>query len=593
MDLPAGGFGWCRWRRWRSLIAAGLLGLACTAHAGDWLDAAGRPTAQGAEALAQLSAAAAEGLDPTDYDAPSLLALVPSMAGADAAARQAFGESLGSAVQRYLADLHTGRVDPRRLGFQLPARPRDDSGSAPLTDATGSQPLAARAQAAMPPWAQYRWLREALARYRLLAADPSLAAPELPARLRPGDAAPGLAELARLLSAWGDLPAGTPPGVDRYDSPLVEAVRRFQRRHTLVSDGIVGPATRAALRVPLHQRVRQIELAMERLRWITPPHGRFLAINIPTYQLWAADVPDAARPAVAPPLSMGVIVGKALDTRTPVLQEELRHIVFRPYWNVPRSILRQELLPRIRRDPGVLAREGFELVQGDGDDARVMPPVDANLSLLQQGVLRLRQRPGPGNALGLVKFDFPNNANVYLHGTPATALFHRARRDLSHGCVRVADPLALAAWVLQEQPDWTIDRIEAAMAGDRPLRVALREPVTVLLFYTTAFIAPEDGGLHFADDIYGHDARLDQALRSRRRHRGAVQRLTISAPGCRGAHPRSACRRCPRPAHPADPAPRWPRAGRSPARSRRLPRPWAPSIPGRSPWSAGPAAMPA
>lgn len=526
MGPRAGGYG-CR--PWRRLLAIGMTGVACAAHAGEWLDASGQPTPQAVAALAQLSAAAAEGLDPQDYGAPSLLARAPTLVRADAADRRAFGEALGQAVQRYLADLHTGRVDPRQLGFQLPARPRDDGVPSPLPDATDAPPVAALAQARVPPWAQYRWLREALARYRLLAADPSLAAPALPATLRPGDATPDVAPLARLLSALGDLPGDAVPEGPRYEDRLVDAVRRFQRRHTLAPDGIIGPATRAALHVPLPRRVRQIELAMERLRWITPPRSRFLAINIPTYRLWAWDAGAVVPSAGNPPLSMGVIVGKALNTRTPVLQEELRHVVFRPYWNVPRSILRQELLPRIHRDPDMLAREGFEIVRGDGDDARVVPPVEANLALLQQGVLRLRQRPGPGNALGLVKFVFPNNANVYLHGTPSTDLFHRTRRDFSHGCVRVEDPVALAAWVLQELPTWTPARIEAAMSGQRPLRVDLQQPVTVLLFYTTAFVSPEDGSLHFADDIYGHDARLDQALRSRSRATAVQERLCAGA----------------------------------------------------------------
>ena len=159
---------------------------------------------------------------------------------------------------------------------------------------------------------------------------------------------------------------------------------------------------------------------------------------------------------------MDVIVGRALDTRTPVFAEEIREVMFRPYWNVPSSILRHEILPKLERDPDYLRREDMEIVRGTGDSApRVEVTADA-LAGLRQGVLRVRQRPGPKNALGLIKFVFPNEEDVYMHGTPAQALFARSRRDFSHGCVRVADPVALAEWVLHDRPDWTRDRILTA-----------------------------------------------------------------------------------------------------------------------------------
>jgi murein L,D-transpeptidase YcbB/YkuD len=202
-----------------------------------------------------------------------------------------------------------------------------------------------------------------------------------------------------------------------------------------------------------------------------------------------------------------------------VLQGELREITFRPYWNVPFSIVKREVLPALAREPDYLTRQDMEIVRGMGDDAQVVAPTAEALSGLAAGTLRVRQRPGPNNALGLIKFEMPNKEDVYLHGTPAQALFSRSRRDFSHGCVRVADPIALATWALTPQPTWTRDAIVAAMNGPRPVRVRLARPIHVLLFYTTAAVMPEDGTIRFAEDIYHHDAPLDRALRAATRTR--------------------------------------------------------------------------
>ena len=261
-------------------------------------------------------------------------------------------------------------------------------------------------------------------------------------------------------------------------------MKRFQARHGLENDGVLGQRTHTALRTPLAWRIRQIELALERLRWLPHPGGeRVVAISIPMFRLWAWEAMPPTRP---PTLSMGVIVGRALRTQTPVFVEQMRDVIFRPYWNVPPSIARHEILPILERDPDYLRRQGMEIVSGPGDDAQAVAATPENLARLRQGALRLRQRPGPRNALGLVKFMFPNQDNVYMHGTPAPELFSRSRRDFSHGCVRVEDPIALAEWVLEDRPEWTRDRIVAAMEGSHSLQVTLLRPIQVILFYTTA-----------------------------------------------------------------------------------------------------------
>lgn len=494
-----------------------LPSLAWATETAVWTDAGGRPNASAREALRLLADAASDGLVPQHYQAAELAARAAALDGAPnaaAAPQLSFERELEAAMLRYLRDLTVGRVDPRALKFHVARRAQAPPDLAQrLRVAAAEQGLAKLVAALRPRLGQYEKLRQALARYRLLAADNMIERLPAPAAtVLPGDAYAGAAALQRRLVALGDLPADAPPPSDRYDAAWSDGVQGFQQRHGLTADGVIGRATLAALNVPLAQRVRQIELALERLRWL-PDLGaqRVIGINIPMFRLWAW---DPAAPAVAP-LNMGVVVGRALNTQTPVLASDLRYLVFRPYWNVPASIVRKELLPLLMSDAGYLQRHNMEIVQGGGDAARVVAASPESLAQLGQGALRLRQKPGPKNSLGLVKFIFPNDESVYLHSTPATQLFGRARRDFSHGCVRVEDPVALAQWVLQDQPQWTRERIEAAMAGAAPLRVDLKQPLPVILFYLTAMVMPDGDALHFADDIYGHDARLERALAAR------------------------------------------------------------------------------
>ena len=521
-EPPKAALGRWRWLRMALLLPLlALLWLAGPARAGPadpvWLDATGGPNASARDALRLLADAGADGLAPRDYQAAELAeqaAALAAPAGAAASRQPAFERDLDAAMRRYLHDLHLGRINPRALGFRV-ARP---GAAAPdfavlLQVAAAAGHLPQVVAELRPQLGQYAKLREALARYRVLAADGSLGHLPVTAPVKRGETYLGGAALHRLLVALGDLPADAPPPTDREDAMLTEGVRRFQNRHGLAADGVIGQATLAALNVPLAHRVQQLELTLERLRWLPDLGARpFVGINIPMFRLWAW---DPAAPAGAS-ISMGVVVGRALNTQTPVLSEEMRYLIFRPYWNVPRSILRNEVLPALARDPGYLQRNDMEIVRGAGDDAQAVAASNENLAVLRQGGLRLRQRPGPKNSLGLVKFIFPNDANVYLHDTPAAQLFGRARRDFSHGCVRVEDPVALAHWVLKDQPRWTREHIRAAMAGASSRRVDLTRPLPVILFYMTAMVMPADQTLHFVDDIYGHDTRLASALATRR-----------------------------------------------------------------------------
>jgi murein L,D-transpeptidase YcbB/YkuD len=466
----------------------------------------GRPGPYIQRAIDMLGRAHTDGLIPADYDVADLVNRLQSVTRTTPVGVAAFDVRLSAAVLRYYRHLHTGRVDPRPLGLPFGATADRHAMAEHLRAALTTGRLEETARSLAPPFAQYALLRDALVHYRDLARRDARR-PDITATLRPGDVLPDATALHRLLVLVGDLPADTaPPANPIYDERLVDGIRRFQIRHGLDADGIIGPATRGALAVPLADRVRQIEYALERLRWLPDfAGGRLIAVNVPMFRLWAWNqLPSVAAPA----LSMRVVVGRAMRSETPVFADQMEHVVFQPYWNVPTSIMRNEMLPTIRKDPSYLSRQDLEIVAGPGDQSPVLPGTPENIARIGQGGVRLRQRPGPRNSLGLVKFMFPNEHNVYIHDTPSTQLFSRSRRDFSHGCIRVEDPVALAEWVLSDLPGWSRDAVLAAMKGSPNRRVDLPEPIQVVIFYTTAIVEPGDASVHFSEDIYGHDARL-------------------------------------------------------------------------------------
>ena len=471
-----------------------------------------RVSPKGERAITTLLSAADHGLDPADYDAELLdrIAHQSTSAPLGGADRARLDVLLSVSLFRFLDDLRSGRMHRRLLLSSRGSEPPFDLAAAVSGALTGDS-LPQLIAALTPHLAQYRNLKRVLSWYRQLARDTLVRLGPEPRTVMPGDAYPAAAALRRLLGALGDLegPASslTSP---IYDGPDVDAVRRFQSRHGLQSTGAVDEATLTELRMPLARRVRQIELALERLRWL-PPIGQqpFLVVNIPAFHLFAF---DSVGGTGAPALSMRVIVGKALDKQTPVLLEMMRYVEFRPTWNVPRSILLEEIIPILKRDPRYVRRNDMEIV-GPRDRVLGTLPNQELLDQLTRGELRLRQRPGPGNPLGSTKFVFPNAANVYLHGTPQTELFAPTRRDFSHGCVRVEDPGALAVWALRDQQRWPLDSVLAAQKGRVTTRALLTRPMPVIIFYTSAVATP-DGRVSFYPDIYGHDARLEEALRA-------------------------------------------------------------------------------
>ena len=350
----------------------------------------------------------------------------------------------------------------------------------------------------------YRLLLHALSRYRGLAADSTIPAFPTPAALpvRPGDTFAAVPELRVRLLALGDL--DTAGGLDTgsvYAGPVVDAVRRFQRRHGLEDDGIIGRETLAQLQTPLAVRVREIERSLEQFRREPPMgSGPFIVVNVPAFQLFAF---DGTGEDTAAALAMKVIVGRADRMSTPVLVEQLRYLDFWPEWNVPRSILVKEIIPKLGGDPWYLRRQDMELV-GAGEMALGDSVTPSVIEALRVGALRVRQRRGPANPLGRVKFVIPNDSNIYLHDTPFGELFERSRRDFSHGCIRVEHARDLAIWVMRDGTGWNADSVDAAMETPLFRRVMIPHPMRVIVEYNTA-MATAGGVVWFVPDIYGRD----------------------------------------------------------------------------------------
>ena len=520
---------------WGGALASAEIAAAVAAHPSahrEWIAAIYAPadagavwfTADGARsdvavALQELRAADRHGLAASDYDVDRLQDDVEAALRPDPplAAVARADVALTAAVLRFVADLRFGRVRAQDVEPHFRVASKPASFVAALREAVARGRLAALVADAEPAFPLYARLEKLLAQYRMLALEPLVPLPPLPAgetKVEPGDRYAGVPALRELLVRLGDLPpeAEAPAG-EHYSGVLAAAVARFQERHELAPDGVIGRQTLAALGVRPEARVRQIELSLERLRWLPDlPRGPLLAINVPSFRLWAFADPHAVDRAQ---LSMPVIVGRAFRGETPMFVATMRSVEFSPYWNVPPRILRNELLPRLARDPALLAKDDMELVETAGAGSATTVVDATALARLAAGELRLRQRPGPKNALGGVKFVLPNAMDVYLHATPAQELFARTRRDFSHGCIRVRDPAALAQFVLRDRPEWTPAAIDAAMTSGTNRVVPLAAPIPVVIFYTTA-IVDAGGNARFLPDVYAHDRKLEAALRNAR-----------------------------------------------------------------------------
>jgi murein L,D-transpeptidase YcbB/YkuD len=483
-----------------------------TSYAPAWLRN-GQPTAQALALIGVLQQAENKGLYPEDYDSSRWQPRLTLLKQAGSAAAQAhFEATLTVCTMRYISDLHIGKVNPQHVNFNLNSGAKKYDLPAFLREnlVSAADPAAELLQVE-PPFAGYQRTLVAFRRYLDLSHHDDGEKLPIPTKtIAPGGEYDGVARLIRLLRLLGDLPADAelPPDSKKYEGgPLVAAVKSFQQRHMLPDDGRLGAQTIKQMNVPLSSRVEQLRLTLERWRWVPyqfpqPP----IVVNIPEFRLRAYDATGHI------PLSMNVIVGRAYRTQTPVFERDMKYVVFRPYWNVPPSIQRAEIVPHVRKDREYIARKGYEVVTPEGQVVTSGTISDEVLQQLSSGKLMVRQKPGPSNALGLVKLMFPNEYNVYLHSTPSQSLFSQSRRDFSHGCIRVEKPAELAAWVLRDKAEWSLDRVTAAMQGSKDdVQVNLTNPIPVLILYGTAVVG-EDGQVHFIDDIYGHDAALEKVL---------------------------------------------------------------------------------
>ncbi|HYH16379.1 MAG TPA: L,D-transpeptidase family protein, partial [Flavisolibacter sp.] len=303
--------------------------------------------------------------------------------------------------------------------------------------------------------------------------------------IKKGTSSPAIVQIKRNLHILGDLPVIDTTPV--FNDTLELAVKSFQERHGYKPDGVIGASFIKELNVPVQQRVQQLLINMDRMRWLpnTPTSDNLIVVNIPEYMLHMYEGKKKV-------WDMVVVVGKA-GHNTMMFNGDLNQVVFSPYWNVPPSIVKNEILPAMERNPGYLASQNMEIVSHEGD----LPTI--------------RQLPGPGNSLGKVKFLFPNSFNIYFHDTPSKSLFERDQRAFSHGCIRLSDPFKMAQYLLRNKPEWTPERIQEAMNAGEEKFVKLKKPVPVIITYYTAWV-DDAGRLNFRNDIYKHDQILAKKM---------------------------------------------------------------------------------
>ncbi|MDX1540534.1 MAG: L,D-transpeptidase family protein [Geminicoccaceae bacterium] len=460
----------------------------------------GRRLTTTARALAhEFQRAASHGLRPHDYIEP-----IRAAAGSDIATLEL---TLTRTLLRYASHLARGRVEPRLVDAELDVAAPPFAPGALLEQIAAGAGVGDAIARVVPGHPGYEPLRRAMMRLEAVSGGLDWPTLEPGPTLEFGQRAPAVGALKLMLTITGDLPERfVPAEPDLFDDQLRAAVIRFQSRHGLAPDGRVGPRTRQALAVAPAARLEQIALNLERLRWVSGDLGeRHVVVNLADFSLRMVERGQ-------PIFQTRVVVGTPYH-RTPVFTGRMTYLELNPYWNVPPSIARNEILPAVLDDPTYLIANEIEILEGWGAGATTLEPSMIDWRAVEGEALsfKFRQKPGPKNALGRIKFMFPNAFNVYLHDTPARALFDRSVRSFSHGCIRVEEPETLAALLLRDQPGWTRGAIERAIGrGDRQV-IGLATPVPVHLTYLTSWV-DEGGRLHFRDDIYGRDARLKLAL---------------------------------------------------------------------------------
>jgi L,D-transpeptidase YcbB len=453
-----------------------------------------------------------EGLDPNDYKIKNFAQMFKDYEDTkkDDSVRyklkQEIDVALTASYMNYASDFYRGTVDPREIdNIDWSVRKNKIKLHKALQTILKERESRYPYYQFEPLHEDYNRLRTALQQYRNL--QKAGGWPQIPAvsKLKVGDTTQVASLLRRRLlpqERWEVIG----PDSNRFTDELKNAIIDFQVRHGLKPDGALGAQTLKIMNISLDDRIDQIIINMERWRWVPKPkkfEEKHIFVNVPAYMLYAMDKGQKA-------LEMKVIVGKTMNS-TPVFSDKIEYIVFSPYWNVPNSILFEEMVPKLQSDPGWLERMDMELLNGFTKNARPISPYSVDWFSVDEKTFkyRVRQRPGPDNPLGDIKFIFPNEHEVYLHHTASEALFNETQRGFSHGCIRVEKPVDLARFLLDDQPDWTDSRILEAMHAGEEKYLNLKETVPVYIVYFTSWV-DEKGAIHFRDDIYGHDKVLEK-----------------------------------------------------------------------------------
>ncbi len=478
-----------------------------------WVDEDGQtPLAE--QLLRALEHARREGMNPLDYQKEWV---------EDSLARIKDLRERGAVEPRHLVDIELllsstwmtlgshsllGRLDPETVDPQWRIHRRGGDLHLLLEQAIEESAVYQGLRGLLPQDVGYARLREALARYRGIVDDGGLV--EVPAgpTMRQGDRGERIALMRQRLIQTGDLEDSDVDEPERFDRALDGAVRAFQTRHGLEVDGLVGRNTLAVMNIPAEHRVRQIMVNMERWRWMPSDLGeRYILVNIAGFEMIVVEQGETV-------IRQRVIVGR--DYRqTPVFSGRMTYLVLNPFWEVPNSIAVRDLLPQLRRDPAYFDRMGFQLFQGWGAGQQQIDAstVDWHALSAARFPYRFRQQPGPLNALGTVKFMFPNQYAVYLHDTPSRDLFQRADRAFSSGCIRVERPGELTEYLLADSSRWTPAAVRSALDSRREQTITLPRPIPVHLQYMTAWVDRE-GVVHLRNDLYNRDARVADALQA-------------------------------------------------------------------------------
>lgn len=464
------------------------------------------PTERASIALRFLQSAAEEGLRPEDYAVPEIIRLWPLRSPGDLALLDTL---LTYNLLLYAHDVSYGQLESHSANPKIfHDTGRQDFDPVAAMQVIVAVPDLATHLASLPPVHQYyRDLKAALKKYRELAAAGGWKSVPTGNTLHPGEVDPRVPAIRIRLHISGDLET-----IDHsdtlYDRSLKKAVITFQKRYGLEADGVIGNQTIAAMNIPAKRLVSQIIVNMTRWRWQAHDLGqKYVLVNIAGYNLKVVEKDEVV-------LDMPVIVGE-LENQTPIFSDLIQYIDFNPYWVITRSIASKEELPRLRQNPRYLVDRNVRLFSSWDPDAVEIDSTRVNWNAIspeQMARYKLRQDPGPLNALGRMKFVFPNRFAIYMHDTPKRDLFSQSARSFSHGCIRVSDPIALAAYALAgDKQDWTVDRIKATIDSGRRKVVNLPAPLTVHLTYQTTWV-DKDGSIHFNRDIYGRDTELSLAL---------------------------------------------------------------------------------